>query len=110
MYVQGMPRASRGVAAFIVGNSVLLPMGACVALFWANLDAGSYDAFASRIHFVVNDVGMTLFFALATKEIVEAATPGGSLHPASRAITPVIAAVGGMAIPAVLYLSLVAAT
>jgi NhaA family Na+:H+ antiporter len=110
MYVQQMRRAPRRLAAFIIGNSILLPIGALVALVWANVELQSYEAFASRIHFVVNDVGMTLFFALATKEIVEAATPGGSLHPVSKAITPVIAAAGGMVIPAILYLSLVKAT
>jgi len=52
---------------------------------------------------------MTLFFALAAKEIVEATAPHGALHPISRAATAVIAAVGGMIAPAALYLGLVAA-
>ena len=110
MYVQQMRRAPRRLAALVISNSVLLPIGACIALAWANLAAESYEAFASRMHFVVNDVGMTLFFALAAKEIVEAAAPGGSLHPVTKAITPLIAAVGGMVIPASIYLVLVTVT
>ena len=105
-----MRPAPRRIAAFIVSNSVLLPVGALLALVWANVDADSYQAFASRLQFAVNDVGMTLFFALATKEIVEAATPGGALHPVSKALAPVIAAVGGMLMPAAIYLALVTAT
>ena len=98
------------LATFIVSNSLLLPAGALLALAWANVDAASYDTFAHAAHFLVNDVGMTLFFALAAKEIVEATAPGGALHPPSKAATPIVAAVGGMAVPALCYLGLVAAT
>jgi NhaA family Na+:H+ antiporter len=99
----------RGVAAFIIGNSVLLPVGALIALAWANGSPASYEAFAHRAHFAVNDVGMVLFFALAAKEIVEATAPGGALHPLSAAISPMVAAVGGMVMPAAVYLALVGA-
>jgi NhaA family Na+:H+ antiporter len=105
-----MRPAPTRIAAFIFGNSVLLPLGAVGALVWANVDHAAYDAFASRARFVVNDIGMTLFFALATKEIVEATAPGGPLHPVSRAATPIIAALGGMVVPALIYLGLVEAT
>lgn len=103
-----MQRAPHRLAAFIIGNSVLLPVGALIALIWANRNPTAYAAFADRAHFVVNDVGMTLFFALAAKEIVEATARGGALHPLSRAVSPVLAAVGGMVAPAAIYLSLVA--
>jgi NhaA family Na+:H+ antiporter len=103
------PPTSR-IAAFIFGNSILLPIGAGIALVWANAAPGSYGAFTHATHFLVNDVGMTLFFALAAKEIVEATAPGGPLHPLSKAATPIVAAVGGMIVPAVLYLALVAVT
>jgi NhaA family Na+:H+ antiporter len=102
-----MRRAPHRIATFIISNSVLLPLGALVALVWANVDPHGYENAVGRAHFVVNDVGMTLFFALAAKEIVEATVPGGSLHPFSKAATPVIAAVGGMTAPAVIYLALV---
>ena len=51
---------------------------------------------------------MTLFFALAAKEIVEATAPNGALHPLSKAAAAVFAAFGGMIAPAVIYLGFVA--
>ncbi len=48
------------------------------------------------LHFAVNDVGMVFFFALATKEIVEATLPGGAARFPREAAVPVLAAVGGM--------------
>ena len=101
-------RSPRRLAAFIVSNSLLLPIGAATALVWANTAPEIYIRFTANAHFIVNDVGMTLFFALAAKEIVEATAPLGALHPLSKAATPVIAAIGGMAVPATIYLALVA--
>jgi NhaA family Na+:H+ antiporter len=95
------------VTAFIVDNSLLLPLGSVVALVWANTRHESYERFADYVHFAVNDVGMALFFAIAAKEIVQATAPGGALHPFRRATTPIVAAVGGMVVPAILYLLLV---
>src|SRR6266540_105858 len=46
---------------------------------------------------------MVFFFALATKEVVEATAPGGALHTWRRAALPVVAAAGGMAAPAIIY-------
>ena len=94
------------VRAFI-DNSGLLVVGAGLALVWANVAPASYDHFAHALHFVVNDIGMALFFALAAKEVVEAVGPGGSLQSPRRAAVPLIAAVGGMAGPAILYVVLV---
>ena len=105
-----MRRVPQRLATFIVSNSVLLPVGALVALVWANLDPPGYQSVVARARFIVNDVGMTLFFALAAKEIVEATAPGGPLHPFSKAATPLIAAVGGMTAPALIYLALVHGT
>jgi NhaA family Na+:H+ antiporter len=77
------------------------------ALIWANVAADSYIPFAQRARFIVNDVGMTVFFALAAKEIVEATAPNGALYPLSKAATAVVAAIGGMIVPAGIYLALV---
>src|SRR5215471_6927681 len=104
-----MRRSPRRYAAFIVGNSLLLPIGAVTALVWANTAPDSYSRLAAHGRFVVNEIGMTLFFALAAKEIVEATAPNGALHPPSKAAMPVIAAIGGMLVPAAIYLGLVAA-
>src|SRR5204863_3556030 len=54
-----------------------------------------------------NDVGMVFFFGLAAKEVVEATLPGGALHPWRRAAMPVVAAVGGMLAPALIYIAIV---
>ncbi len=88
-----------------VEQSLLLPAGALAGLIWANAAARSYDRFAAALRFVVNDVGMVFFFALAAKEVVEAAAPGGALSSARRAAVPIMAALGGMAAPAAIYLA-----
>jgi NhaA family Na+:H+ antiporter len=41
-------------------------------------------------------------------EVVEATAPGGALHSPRRAAVPVVAAIGGMAGPAAVYLTLIA--
>ena len=89
-----------------IDNSGLLVAGAVVALAWANVAPGSYSGVASTLHFLVNDIGMVFFFALATKEVVEATAPGGALHSPRRASVPLLAAVGGMAGPAAIYIAL----
>ncbi|KAJ8608499.1 hypothetical protein CTAYLR_005748 [Chrysophaeum taylorii] len=61
------------------------------------------------LHFIVNDVLMCLFFGLASKEIVEAFQPGGSLHPIKLAINPLAATLGGCFFPVLTYLLLVIA-
>jgi NhaA family Na+:H+ antiporter len=89
--------------SYIIDNSLALPASAAIALIWANLAADSYFRFATALEFPVNDVAMVFFFGLAAKEVVEATAPGGALDTWRRAALPVIAAVGGMAIPALLY-------
>lgn len=89
-----------------IDNSGLLLTGAAAALVWANLAHASYEWFAHALHFLVNDVAMVFFFALATKEVVEATAPGGALHSPRRASVPMLAAIGGMAGPASLYIAL----
>ena len=92
-----------GVLRFILDNSLLLIAGTIIALVWANLNHAAYEHFAHSVHFVVNDIGMVFFFALATKEVVEATLPGGPLSSPRQAAVPVLAAVGGMAVPAGIY-------
>jgi NhaA family Na+:H+ antiporter len=87
-------------------NSLLLLLGTGAAVVWANLDIGSYDRIAHPLHFVVNDIGMVFFFALAAKEVFEATLPGGALASPRRAFSPLAAAVGGMVVPALIYVAL----
>ena len=98
------------VIAFALNNSLLLVAGAVTALVWANLDLGSYQRIANTFHFGVDDIGMVFFFALAAKEVYEAALPGGPLASLRLAAVPLLAAAGGMIAPAVLYAGLAAAT
>jgi len=95
--------------AFVLDNSLLLLAGTAVAVAWANLDLVSYHRAADRLHFWVNDIAMAFFFALAAKEVFEATLPNGPLASARRALAPLAAAVGGMAAPAIIYVSLAAA-
>ena len=98
-----VPRLSQ----FALEHLLLLPLGAAIALVWVNVDAESYYRAAYALAFPVNDVAMTFFFALMTKEVVEATAPGGVLHPWRRAWLPVIASLGATVVPAFLYLRVV---
>ena len=81
-------------------------LGTLIALVWANVERESYVRFAHSLHFIVNDIGMAFFFALAAKEVVEATAPGGALHSPRRAAMPLVAAVGGMLGPALIFVTL----
>jgi NhaA family Na+:H+ antiporter len=106
------PRATplRRVVDFFVDNSILLLAGTVAAIVWANVDLASYERVTHALHFAVDDVGMVFFFGLAAKEVIEATAPGGVLHSPRRAAVPLVAAVGGMTGPALLYVALAMAT
>jgi NhaA family Na+:H+ antiporter len=94
-----VPRLSQ----FALEHLLLLPLGALIALVWVHTAPESYYTFTLAIAFWVNDVAMVFFFALMTKEVVEATIPGGVLHPLRRALLPVVASVGATAVPALIY-------
>ncbi|MBA2305909.1 MAG: Na+/H+ antiporter NhaA [Acidobacteria bacterium] len=97
---------SRGWAV-VIDNSLLLVAGTVAALIWANLDARSYEGLThGPLHFIVNDIGMVFFFALAAKEIIEARLPGGPLASPREAAVPLLAAAGGMIAPASIFVLL----
>jgi NhaA family Na+:H+ antiporter len=50
---------------------------------------------------------MVIFFALITKEVVEATAPGGLLHTWRRVVVPVIAAAGAALVTALLHVFIV---
>src|SRR5688500_8492162 len=102
------PTRLRQATKTSVDNSGLLILVTIIALVWANAEREIYVRFAYNLHFLVNDIGMAFFFALATKEVVEATAPGGALHSPRRAAMPLVAAVGGMLGPAAIYLALIA--
>ncbi len=57
-----------------------------------------------RLGFIINDVLMALFFALAAKEVWESMLPGGALSNPRKAATPLMATLGGIVGPAIVYL------
>lgn len=113
------------VWSFVSEYSILLILGAVTALIWANVDAESYHHFTEfviwdhapighlhdghrtlTLHYLVNDVLMALFFAIAAKEVWEAVIlKNGSLR-GKKAATPLFATAGGMFGPIVIYLGL----
>ena len=94
-----VPRLSQ----FAAEHLLLLPLGALIAMAWVNWAPESYYSFTYGISFAVNDVAMVFFFAVMTKEVVEATIPGGVLHPWRRALLPVIAALGATVVPALIH-------
>ena len=94
----------RDFSEFILNYLLALPLGCLAALVWANTLPDSYYRFAHALAFPVNDIGMVFFFALITKEVVEARVPGGALHPWRRAALPVVAAIGGCGAAVAVYL------
>lgn len=100
--------APASLGRLILDNYLLLVIGTVAALLWANLHPATYEPLAHALHFPVNDIGMAFFFALATKEVIEATLPGGALASPREAWVPLLAAVGGMAAPAALYAAQVA--
>jgi NhaA family Na+:H+ antiporter len=83
------------VLRFIVDRFLLLPLGAAIALVWANTAGESYFRTAHALAFPVNEIGMAFFLALMTQEIVEAVMPGGALYTWRRWGLPMIGAIGG---------------
>lgn len=67
---------------------------------------GDHSSHAHPIdfHFLINDVLMAFFFAIAAKEVWESLLPGGSLSSFKKAATPLLATVGGIVGPLGLYL------
>jgi NhaA family Na+:H+ antiporter len=93
--------------------SVPLLAGVVVSLVWANLAPDAYGHFlfdrqfgTFSFHFIVNDLFMVLFFGIATAEITRSCLPGGDLHPLRTAVNPLLATVGGVVGPVVVYLAL----
>lgn len=113
----------RGGIKFLLENSLLLVLGAISGLIWANNNHPAYEHALHfelmrsnfigalghdghrviSLHYLVNDILMAFFFALAGKEVWEAMLPGGPLNNPKKAATPLIATIGGMAGPATLY-------
>lgn len=104
-------------------GSILLIAAAVAALVWANVGTESYDAFwhtpitleigewrlSESLQHWINDALMVIFFFVVGLEIKYELVSGDLRDPRSAAL-PMIAAVGGMAIPAALYFAFNAGT
>ncbi|BBM89043.1 Na(+)/H(+) antiporter NhaA [Spirochaetota bacterium] len=100
--------------------SMPLILGVCVALVWANIDEQSYQYIKHHnfiegvklfnheltLQFLVNDVFMVLFFAIAAVEITRAFQVGGPLHSVKSAINPLFGTIGGMVGPVAVFFAL----
>ncbi|SFN17735.1 sodium/proton antiporter, NhaA family [Bradyrhizobium sp. Rc3b] len=101
-------------------SGLALLVAAAAALFWANSTAAhSYHVFwnlpfaiglgehvfSQSLHFWVNDVLMTAFFLVVGMEI-RREVHEGALSRLDQAVLPLVAAAGGVLVPALIYLSL----
>jgi NhaA family Na+:H+ antiporter len=90
---------------FVNDRFLWLPLGAAIALIWANTSAESYFRVAHTLAFPVNEIGMAIFLGLITQEAIEAVMPGGALHAWRRWTMPLVAAVGGVLGTTFVYLA-----
>ena len=98
----------RNTIKFLLDNSLFLIMGAVGGLIWANLDHDSYHHFVEyplwdhapighahadaeghvhrtlTVHYLINDVLMALFFAIAAKANLSVRTEGQPAEKADR--------------------------
>jgi NhaA family Na+:H+ antiporter len=101
-------------------SGILLILAAAIALIWANSPwHGSYEGLwhtplsislgewrmEHDLHFWINDLLMTVFFLLAGLEIKRELVHG-ALSDVRRAALPVLAAIGGMVVPAAIFIAL----
>ncbi len=97
-------------------GGIVLVFAAVVAMIWANVDFHAYESFwhahikldlviwsfDQSLQHVVNDVLMVVFFLVVGAEIKREVTHG-ELRSVRQAALPIIAALGGMLVPAGLY-------
>ncbi len=93
--------------------SIPLIAGVLVSLFWANLDSEGYRHFIHApligplsFHFIANELFMVFFFGIAAVEITMSCYPGGDLSPPRKAINPLLATLGGVLGPVLVYFTL----
>jgi Na+:H+ antiporter, NhaA family len=121
-----MRRAANALASPIqsilrieAASGIVLFAAATVALLWANLSPATYEGlwhvpigghigawtFDRSIQFWINDGAMTVFFLLVGLEIRREIFQG-DLASVRQASLPLIAAAGGMVVPAIVFVAL----
>jgi Na+:H+ antiporter, NhaA family len=119
--VRRLTRPLRKFLAIESASGVVLLICAVVALVFANspaanayhrfwhtpvgIEIGNFRLVGELGHFVVNDVLMTIFFFVVGLEIKRELV-AGELRDPRKAALPVIAAIGGMLVPAAIFLAL----
>ncbi len=88
---------------YLSGHYLLLPLGAALALVWANALPVSYFTVSRVLAFPVNEIGMALVFGLIAQEVFEEMAPGGALHQWRRWVVPLVGAAAGIAVAALVY-------
>lgn len=88
---------------FVIDHFLVLPLGAAIALVWANTAGESYFRFALAWAWPVNEIGMAIFLALIAQEVFEVVMPGGALHAWRNWLMPVAGALGGLMGAAMAY-------
>lgn len=91
--------------------SLPLVAGVALSLVMANAAPNTYHNIIDTpiighhisLHWMVNDVFMAFFFAIAAVEIVHSLCKNGPLNPPKKAVTPLMATVGGVAGPVVVF-------
>lgn len=101
-------------------SGLILFTVAIIALIWANSSIGNtYDdlwhttvtlgfgdiSFSQSLHFWINDILMTFFFLVVGMEIRQE-IHDGSLSNLRSAMLPIVAALGGVVAPALIYLAI----
>lgn len=120
----GLPRSMRAFLDTEVTGAAALFVAVAVALVWANspwsssyeslwsttvsLSVGS-QAFEMDLHQFVNEGLMTIFFFVVGLEIKRELVKGDLSDPRAAAV-PAVAALGGMVVPAALFVAVTAAS
>ncbi|WP_369055203.1 Na+/H+ antiporter NhaA [Kineococcus terrestris] len=116
-----VPHVAQPLRRFLAtesGGAVLLLTATAAALVWANLPGSGYEEFwhtegsvrlggwelALDLRHWVNDAAMAVFFLVVGLEISREVTVGELRNPRS-VVVPVLGALGGLALPALLYLA-----
>lgn len=108
-------RSFKDISANIIrGYSLPLVFGVVAALIFANAAPHLYEHIAEEYQifgqfsfaWFMENVFMVFFFGTAGVEIVHAVSPGGSLNPLKKAVTPLMGTLGGILGPAALFLLL----
>ncbi|HEY7175675.1 MAG TPA: Na+/H+ antiporter NhaA [Micromonosporaceae bacterium] len=111
-----VPPRVRQFLADEAGSAAFLLVATVAALVWANISPGEYEHFWTTpttfsvgtwsgtldVRHWVNDGAMAVFFLIVGLEISREATVG-DLRTARRVAVPACAALGGMALPALIY-------